>query len=358
MYFSSPKDRGTLCAARFSASRKPYLSSPKHEGKHNLAFASEPGSSILQSMEPTGQTKGATGSKSHRAGFVALVGKPNVGESTLMNALLQYRLSIVTPRPQTTRQRVLGILTKDSCQVLFLDTPGLLEPEYRLQEYMLQSAIHTMHDSDAAVAIVDATRFFHDLDDRVVGFLEQSRGPVILAINKIDRTSKASLLPLIDHASNRFPFAEIVPVSALEGDGLDPLLAAIIRLLPDGPALYPEDMLTDQPERFFVGEIIREHLFLALHEELPYASAVIVEDFTDRPNGTAYIQAGIIIERTSQKGIIIGKNGRMLKRIGTSARKSIVDFLDRPVYLDLRVKVRPSWRKKDLELKRLGYTTR
>ena len=309
-------------------------------------------------METTGQMAGAGGDGSHRAGFVALVGKPNVGKSTLMNALLQHRLSIVTPRPQTTRQRVLGILTKDDCQVLFLDTPGLLEPGYRLQEYMLQSAVHTLNDADAAVAIVDATRFERDLDDRVAGFLEQSRGPVILAINKIDRTSRTSLLPMIDRASGRFPFTEIVPVSALKGDGLEPLLSAVIRVLPAGPALYPADMLTDQPERFFVGEIIREHLFLALREELPYASAVIVEDFTDRPNGTAFIQAGIIIERASQKGIIIGKNGRMLKNIGSAARKAIVEFLDRPVYLDLRVKVRPSWRKKEQELRRLGYTRR
>lgn len=313
-------------------------------------------------MESTGQmagqTEGADGDGSHRAGFVALVGKPNVGKSTLMNALLQHRLSIVTPRPQTTRQRVLGILTKDDCQVLFLDTPGLLEPGYRLQEYMLQSAVHTLHDSDAAVAIVDATRFERDLDDRVAGFLEQSRGPVILAINKIDRIPRTALLPMIDRATGRFPFAEIVPVSALKGDGLEPLLSAVIRVLPAGPALYPADMLTDQPERFFVGEIIREHLFLALREELPYASAVIVEDFTDRSNGTAFIQAGIIIERTSQKGIIIGKNGRMLKHIGSAARKAIVEFLDRPVYLDLRVKVRPSWRKKEQELRRLGYTRR
>ena len=313
-------------------------------------------------MESTGHMSGlmadAAGDGSHRAGFVALVGKPNVGKSTLMNALLQHRLSIVTPRPQTTRQRVLGILTKDDCQVLFLDTPGLLEPGYRLQEYMLQSAVHTLHDSDAAVASVDATRFERDLDDRGAGFLEQSRGPVILAINKIDRTSRTSLLPMIERAAGRFPFTEIVPVSALKGDGLNPLLSAVIRVLPSGPALYPADMLTDQPERFFVGEIIREHLFLALREELPYASAVIVEDFTDRPNGTAFIQAGIIIERASQKGIIIGKNGRMLKRIGSSARKAIVEFLDRPVYLDLRVKVRPSWRKKEQELRRLGYTRR
>lgn len=313
-------------------------------------------------METTGQIAGQksgdAGDGSHRAGFVALVGKPNVGKSTLMNALLQHRLSIVTPRPQTTRQRVLGILTKDDCQVLFLDTPGLLEPGYRLQEYMLQSAVHTLNDADAAVAIVDATRFERDLDDRVAGFLEQSRGPVILAINKIDRTPRTSLLPMIDRATGRFPFTEIVPVSALKGDGLQPLLSAVIRVLPAGPALYPADMLTDQPERFFVGEIIREHLFLALREELPYASAVIVEDFTDRPNGTAFIQAGIIIERASQKGIIIGKNGRMLKNIGSSARKAIVEFLDRPVYLDLRVKVRPSWRKKEQELRRLGYTRR
>lgn len=309
-------------------------------------------------MESRGQSESASGTISHRAGFVALVGKPNVGKSTLMNALLQQRLSIVTPRPQTTRQRVLGILTKDTSQILFLDTPGLLEPGYRLQEYMLQSAIHTLRDADTAVAIIDATRFAYDLDDRVVNFLQQSRGPVILAINKIDKTPKASLLPLIGKANDYFPFAEIVPVSALKEEGLEPLIKAIVSVLPVSPALYPEDMITDQPERFFVGEIIREHVFLALHEELPYATAVIVEDFKDRPNGTAFIQAGIIIEKTSQKSIVIGKNGQMLKRIGTSARIAIVDFLDRPVYLDLHVKVRPSWRKKETELKRLGYTTK
>ncbi len=308
-------------------------------------------------MEPTGQMANASGDGAHRAGFVALVGKPNVGKSTLMNALLQQRLSIVTPRPQTTRQRILGILTREGCQMMFLDTPGLLEPGYRLQEYMQRSAVHTLHDADVAVAIVDATRFARDLDDRVVGLIEQRRGPVILAINKIDRISKASLLPMIDQAAKRFPFNEILPVSALKLEGLEPLLSAVARALPPGPALYPEDMLTDQPERFFAGEIIREHLFLALREELPYASAVIVEDFKDRDNGTAFIQASIIIERTSQKGIVIGKNGRMLKDIGTAARKSIVDFLERPVYLDLRVKVRPAWREKEPELKRLGYTT-
>ena len=309
-------------------------------------------------MEPAEKTS-TDSAGSHRAGFVALVGKPNVGKSTLMNAFLQHRLSIVTPRPQTTRQRVLGILTKDTCQVLILDTPGLLEPGYRLQEYMLQSAIHTLHDSDAAVAIVDATRFERDLDDRVVGFLEHSRGPVILAINKIDRASRTSLLPMIDRAAGRFPplprSCPCPPSRETVSTLCSPPSSACSH--PDRHC-YPADMLTDQPERFFVGEIIREHLFLALHEELPYASAVIVEDFTDRPNGTAFIQAGIIIERTSQKGIIIGRNGRMLKRIGTAARKAIVEFLDRPVYLDLRVKVRPSWRKKEQDLKRLGYTTR
>ena len=161
-------------------------------------------------MESRGQSESASETISHRAGFVALVGKPNVGKSTLMNALLQQRLSIVTPRPQTTRQRVLGILTKDTSQILFLDTPGLLEPGYRLQEYMLQSAIHTLRDADTAVAIIDATRFAYDLDDRVVNFLQQSRGPVILAINKIDKTPKASLLPLIGKANDYFPFAEIL----------------------------------------------------------------------------------------------------------------------------------------------------
>ena len=307
-------------------------------------------------MENANHMLGATKVESNRAGFVALVGKPNVGKSPLMNALLEQRLSIVTSKPQTTRQRVLGILTKNKTQVLFLDTPGLLEPQYRLQEYMLQSALQTMNDTDMAVAIIDAPRFTHCLDEQFINFLKHCRGPIILAINKIDKISKDSLLPMIKQAKESFPFTDIVPISALKQDGLAPLLDAIIRLLPIGPALYPEDMLTDQPERFFVSEIIREHLFFALHDELPYALAVFVESFTDRPNGTAFIQANIIIERSSQKSIVIGKSGNMLKHIGTSARKAIEDFLDRSIYLDLQVKVRPSWRKKEHELKKLGYT--
>jgi GTP-binding protein Era len=294
-------------------------------------------------------------SNEYRTGYVAIVGRPNVGKSTLMNALVRERLSIVTPKPQTTRQRVLGILTTPACQAIFMDTPGLLEPAYTLQKFMLRVAVQTMQASDVVIAMVDAARSLKDLDKAAVAPLAQSRGPVILAINKIDRIRKPLLLPMIDEARHRFPFAHIVPISALRGDGLDDLLAVTAQALPAGPALYPADMLTDQPERFFVGEMIREHLFLNLRDELPYASAVYVEDFKDRENGTAYIQAAIIIESPSQKGIVIGRQGQMLKQIGTAAREAIAAFLERPVFLDLRVKVRSAWRKNEKELKRLGY---
>ena len=301
------------------------------------------------------QTGSVSETSPHRTGFVAIIGQPNVGKSTLMNALLRQRLSIVTPKPQTTRQRVLGILTELDYQIIFMDTPGLLQPGYKLQEYMLQSAVHTIRDSEVAVAMVDSTKGLKDLDNATLHHLKQSPGPVILAINKIDRIPKLSILPLIEEAYRRFSFNEIVPISALQDDGLDRLLSAIVKVLPEGPALYPDDMLTDQPERFFAAEIIREHLFLAMRDELPYASAVQIEDFKERPNGVAYIQASIIIEKSSQKGMIIGKKGQMLKRIGSAARVAIAAFLDRPVYLDLWVKIRPTWRKKEQELKRLGY---
>lgn len=291
----------------------------------------------------------------YRSGFVAIVGRPNVGKSTLMNALVRERLSIVTPKPQTTRQRILGILSETDYQVIFMDTPGLLEPAYALQEFMQQSALQTIHSSEVVIAMTDATRTLKDMDPEMIGYLQQSPGPVILAINKIDRIKKPLLLPLIEQATRRFPFTHIVPISALAQDGLDDLMTHVVQALPPGPALYPTDMLTTQPERFFVAEIIRERLFLFLNEELPYASAVHIEEFTERENGPTYIHASIILERPTQKGIVIGKQGSMLKRIGSAAREAIAQFLERPVYLDLRVKVRPTWRKNEKELKRLGY---
>ena len=272
-----------------------------------------------------------------------------------MNALLHERLSIVTPKPQTTRQRVLGILTEPGYQVIFVDTPGLLEPEYPLQSYMLRSAVRTIQEADVTIVMVDATYGLKDLDDETIGHFMNSAGPVILAINKVDRIGKAYILPLMDDAQQRFSFSSLVPISALRNEGLEKLLSIVIDLLPMGPPLYPPDMLTDQPERFFAAEIVREHLFLALRDELPYASAVLVEEFKERTKGKVYIQATIIIEKESQKAIVIGRKGHMLKQIGMAAKTDIESFLDRPVYLDLWVKVSPTWRKRESELKRLGY---
>lgn len=290
-----------------------------------------------------------------RTGYVSIVGRPNVGKSTLMNALLGERLSIVTAKPQTTRQRILGILSEPGLQIVFVDTPGLLEPEYKLQEFMQRSAIRTIHESDVTIAMVDASRALRDLDRDIIGHLKGSSGPVILAINKIDRINKEQVLPLIEKACKRFQFAELIPIAALKNDGLDELLKAVTERLPIAHPMYPPDTLTDQPERFFVGEIVREHIFTTLHDELPYACAVTVDDFKDRENGKTYIHATIVVEKTSQKGIIIGSKGLTLKRIGTGAKVSIETFLGRPVYLDLWVKVLPTWRKHENDLKRLGY---
>ena len=291
-----------------------------------------------------------------RTGYVSIIGRPNVGKSTLMNALLGERLSIVTSKPQTTRQRILGILSEPGVQVIFVDTPGLLEPEYKLQEFMLRSAVRTIQESDVTIAMVDATRSLRDLDKAITGHLTHSAGPVLLAINKIDRIKKPQVLPLLDEARDRFPFSDLIPISALNRDGLEDLQALVIERLPVAPPMYPPDMLTDQPERFFVGEIVREHLFTALRDELPYASAVQVDDFKDRDTGKTYIRATIVVEKKSQKAIIIGHKGHMLKKIGTAAKESIETFLERPVYLDLWVKVIPTWRKRENDLKRLGYS--
>lgn len=272
-----------------------------------------------------------------------------------MNALVRERLAIVTPKPQTTRQRLLGLLTEPGYQIIFVDTPGLLEPGYRLQELMLRAALRTMQEADVTIALVDATRSLHDLDSEMLAYLAQSQGPVILAINKIDRVKKLLILPLIDDAHQRFPFAAFVPISALTGDGLRELLAVVIDRLPVGPPLYPPDMLTDQPERFFVAEIIREQIFRNLRDELPYSCAVQVEEFIERTKGKTYIRATIFVEKESQKAIIIGRQGQMLKQVGSTAKPQVEEFLQRPVYLDLWVKVRPTWRKRDEDLKELGY---
>ncbi|RMH83535.1 MAG: GTPase Era [Calditrichaeota bacterium] len=289
-----------------------------------------------------------------RAGYVAVVGLPNVGKSTLLNQLLHFKLSIVSPKPQTTRKNVLGILTEKEYQIVFIDTPGILTPRYSLQQYMLRNVKSAMKDADVLVYVVDVTDKRTTVED-VLAQLEGVEKPVILALNKVDLVRKDTLLPLIDQFARGFPFKAIVPISALKNDGLDRLLKEIVACLPQNPPYYPEDYISDQQERFFVAEIIREKVFLLYGEEIPYSTHVEIEEFKEREEGKDYIRAVIYVERPTQKRILIGKEGRALKRVGQLAREEIEMFLGRPVFLELFVKVMEGWRKKEARLRRLGY---
>lgn len=287
----------------------------------------------------------------HRSGYVALVGRPNVGKSTLMNGFLEQRIAIVTPKPQTTRRKTLGILSTDRFQLVILDTPGIMEPRYALHEAMLREAREALAEADVVVVLVDATKPLE-----VLPTLEGLRAPMLLALNKVDRAAnKAELLPLLDGYAQTGLFAELIPISALRGDGVDELLEAIVARLPEGPLLYPRDQISEQPERFFVAEIVRERIFRLYEQEVPYSTEVLVTHFEERTQGKDYIEATVFVETDSQKAILIGRHGQAIRQLGEEARVAIEAFLDRPVYLRLDVKTMPKWRKKAGSLKKLGY---
>jgi GTPase len=294
-----------------------------------------------------------------RCGYVAIVGEPNVGKSTLMNGLLGQKISIVTPKPQTTRHRILGILSTQGFQAIFLDTPGIIEPKYELHAAMMDAAYAALKEADTVFFMIDAARPGVDRDSVERRTLERLRGagrPVYLLVNKIDLLDKLQLLPLIARYAEAFPFKEIIPVSAKTLDGTADLLRTLARDLPIHPPLYPLDIVSDQKERFFVSEIIREKIFQECAEEIPYATSVDVIEFKEHEGGKWFISAEIFVERDSQKGILIGKQGSMLKTIGAKARRDIEKFLDHRVFLELHVKVREKWREDRQWLKRLGYT--
>ena len=287
----------------------------------------------------------------HRSGYVALVGKPNVGKSTLLNALLGQKLSIVTRKPQTTRHRVLGILSGDAYQIIFLDTPGLIEPRYKLQEAMMHAVSGAIAEADLLLFLADATR------DRPDTFSLERIGerPALLLLNKIDLIPQEQALPLVEAYTALRAFEEIIPISALKGFNLDAVLRETVARLPLGPPFYPRDVISEQPERFFIAEIIREKIFETFRQEVPYAVQVNVVDYEEREGEKDLIHAEIVVERDSQKGILIGKGGQALKKIGTRARKDIEAFLEKPVFLRLHVKVRQDWRNRDTFLRSFGY---
>lgn len=289
----------------------------------------------------------------HRSGYVALIGKPNVGKSTLMNALVGRKLSIVTRKPQTTRHRVLGILSDEHYQVIFLDTPGIIKPRYRLHESMMHNVEDAIADADLLVFMADAMQ--SRPDEFSLEFIGDR--PAILAINKMDLIRKEDALPLVDSYVALRSFEEVIPISATKGSNLDVLLESIIERLPKGPPFYPKDVVSEHPERFFVAEIIREKAFELYREEIPYSIQVNIAQFDEREDEKDYIGAEIVVERDAQKGILIGKGGRSLKRLGTAARADIEAFLGRAVYLDLHVKVREGWRNRPSYLRSYGYRT-
>ncbi len=297
--------------------------------------------------------------KDFRAGFVAIIGEPNVGKSTLMNSLIGQKISIVTPKPQTTRHKVLGIFTNADCQIVFLDTPGLLKPKYRLHEAMMNSARAAINDADIVLLMIDAIHAKntsakeHEITFTALQGFEKS---AYLLINKIDAVEKMELLPILAEYSAQFHFQEVFPISALNNQGTSELLASIAKELPVHPPYYPSDSISEQSERFFVSEIIREKIFEQYRAEIPFSTTVDIIEFKESEGRKDEIHAEIYVERDSQKGILIGKKGQALKEIGQLARKDIEQLLGRPVFLKLFVKVRKNWREDDGWLKRLGYT--
>ncbi len=294
--------------------------------------------------------------KKFRSGFVSIVGRPNVGKSTLLNRLLGDKIAITSDKPQTTRNRIQGIFNRPDAQIIFIDTPGIHQPKSDLNRYMVETALSSLKGVDVILFLVEADKSSASGEKPLLDLLEDAEAPVVLVLNKIDLVKKEALLELISSFSRLYPFKEIVPVSALRGDGVELLADVVCGCLPEGPLYYPEDILTDLPERFVVAEIIREKVFRATRDEIPYSVAVTVDSFKERPDGRLVsISATINVERDSQKGIIIGKKGDMLKKIGMQARKDIEILLDTKVFLELFVRVSKDWSESKKMLKEFGY---
>lgn len=292
----------------------------------------------------------------YRSGFVAIIGRPNVGKSTLLNQIMGQKLAIMSDKPQTTRNQIRCIYTTDKAQIIFIDTPGIHKPKHKLGEILVHLSEKTLEEVDIILYVVEANSEFGGGEHYITERLKEVKTPVFLIINKIDTIPKEQLLPLIEKYKNKMDFKEVIPISALENNNVDRMLSILSDYLPEGPKYYPEDMITEQPERFIVAELIREKVLLLTRDEVPHAIAVEVEELQKRKNNLVYIRAVIYTERESQKGIIVGKSGLMLKKVGELARQEIENLLDTKIYLDLWVKVKKDWRNKDSFLKGFGYT--
>lgn len=293
------------------------------------------------------------GNSNHKAGFVNIIGRPNVGKSTLMNAMIGENLSIITSKAQTTRHRILGIVNGENFQIVYSDTPGILDPGYKLQEYMLKYAHSALSDADVVLLVTDIGENPREAGD-ILGRLRKLKVPLMVLINKIDLSGGEHVNALARQWQDALPAARVIPISALEKFNLDRVFAEILENLPESPPYYPKDELTDKSERFFVSEMVREKILLNYRQEIPYSVEVAVESFTDEGN-LIRIECVIYVERDSQKGILIGHRGAGLKKVGTQARADIEDFLGKKVFLETRVKVRKDWRNDGRFLKRAGY---
>ena len=293
--------------------------------------------------------------KGFKSGFVAVVGRPNVGKSTLINALIDDKIVIVSDKAQTTRNRIVCVYTDEKKQIVFMDTPGIHKPKHKLGEFMVDQAVDSLREVEAVLFVVAANEKRGPGDNFVIEQLHKVNVPVFLIVNKIDTMEKQDLLEAIVSYENSYPFEAVVPISAKEKDNIEEVVNLLEKHLPEGPKYFPDDMITDQPERLIISDIVREKILLQTHDEIPHAIAVDVDEMKTRDDGTTYVRATIYVERDSQKGIIIGKQGAMLKTIGRQARGDVERLLATKVFIDLWVKVKKDWRNKSGMLSELGY---
>ncbi|MCM3442084.1 MULTISPECIES: GTPase Era [Metabacillus] len=292
----------------------------------------------------------------YKSGFVSIIGRPNVGKSTFINRVIGQKIAIMSDKPQTTRNKIQGVYTTNQSQTIFIDTPGIHKPKHKLGDFMMKVAQNTLKEVDLVLFMINAEEGYGRGDEFIIERLKQTNTPVFLIINKIDQIHPDELLPLIEQYKKLYPFKEIVPISALQGNNIDTLLQQIEDLLPEGPQYYPEDQVTDHPERFIITELIREKVLHLTREEIPHSIAVVMDTLERRENNAAiYVGATIIVERNSQKGIVIGKQGSMLKEVGKRARVDIEALLGSKVFLELWVKVQKDWRNKASQLRDYGF---
>lgn len=294
--------------------------------------------------------------KNFISGFVSIIGRPNVGKSTFLNYVIGQKIAIMSNKPQTTRNKIQGVYTSEHSQIIFIDTPGIHKPKHKLGDFMMKVAQNTLKEVDVILFMVNVTEKFGSGEKFILEKLQNVEAPVFLVLNKIDQTAKEEILQVIAQYKDRYSFAEIVPISALTGKNIDTLLKQIEKYMPEGPMYYPSDQVTDHPERFIVSELIREKVLHLTREEIPHSIAVMVEKISTENEGrSVHIHATIIVERDSQKGIVIGKQGKMLKEVGTRARKDIENLFGSKVFLELWVRVEKNWRDKASYLREFGY---